>query len=136
MRAAKEVRISFLSQSSKIIVAISSFFTPFRTTKWTVSVITTRIYRALQIIKFLFYSKNRASIDENRKMHTFEIALKLNRIPLQQFKKNSQVKESEECRYLHKKDCSEFNRVLVDLSPEQSFNFLLAVSNYDGTWDN
>ncbi|KAF8367108.1 glr-5 [Pristionchus pacificus] len=37
-----------------------------------------------------------------------------------------EVKESEECRYLHKKDCSEFNRVLVDLSPEQSFNFLLA----------
>ncbi|GMR50924.1 hypothetical protein PMAYCL1PPCAC_21119, partial [Pristionchus mayeri] len=37
-----------------------------------------------------------------------------------------EVKESEECKYLHKKDCAEFNRVLVDLSPEQTFNFLLA----------
>ncbi|KAF1752356.1 hypothetical protein GCK72_018910 [Caenorhabditis remanei] len=37
-----------------------------------------------------------------------------------------QVKELEECRLLHRKDCSEFSRLLVDMNPEHTYNFLLA----------
>ena len=39
-----------------------------------------------------------------------------------------QVKELEQCRVATKKDCSEFSRVLLDLNPEHTYNFLLAVS--------
>ncbi|KHJ88798.1 hypothetical protein OESDEN_11399 [Oesophagostomum dentatum] len=37
-----------------------------------------------------------------------------------------EVKEMEECRFLARKDCSEFSRVLLDLNPEHTYNFLLA----------
>ncbi|KAK5973382.1 hypothetical protein GCK32_010709 [Trichostrongylus colubriformis] len=37
-----------------------------------------------------------------------------------------EVKEMEECRYQARKDCADFNRVLLDLNPEHSYNFLLA----------
>ncbi|CAI5452109.1 unnamed protein product [Caenorhabditis angaria] len=37
-----------------------------------------------------------------------------------------QVKELEECRVLQKRDCSEFSRILVDMNPEHTYNFLLA----------
>ncbi|CAD6189840.1 unnamed protein product [Caenorhabditis auriculariae] len=37
-----------------------------------------------------------------------------------------EVKELEECRVLHRKDCPEFSRLLLDLNPEQTNNFLLA----------
>ncbi|ETN68529.1 hypothetical protein NECAME_15782 [Necator americanus] len=32
----------------------------------------------------------------------------------------------EECRYQASKDCTEFSRVLLDLNPEHTYNFLLA----------
>ncbi|PAV57566.1 hypothetical protein WR25_03421 isoform B [Diploscapter pachys] len=37
-----------------------------------------------------------------------------------------EVKELEECRFMHKKDCSEFHRLLLDLNPQQTHKFLLA----------
>ncbi|KAK6726829.1 hypothetical protein RB195_004875 [Necator americanus] len=37
-----------------------------------------------------------------------------------------EVKEMEECRYQASKDCTEFSRVLLDLNPEHTYNFLLA----------
>uniref|UniRef100_A0A1I7YUT7 ANF_receptor domain-containing protein n=1 Tax=Steinernema glaseri TaxID=37863 RepID=A0A1I7YUT7_9BILA len=37
-----------------------------------------------------------------------------------------QVKEIEECGFYPRKDCSEFSRTLLDLDPEDTFNFLLA----------
>ncbi|WKX90931.1 hypothetical protein Q1695_009628 [Nippostrongylus brasiliensis] len=37
-----------------------------------------------------------------------------------------EVKEMEECRYQARKDCTEFSRVLLDLNPEHTYNFLLA----------
>ncbi|VDM52505.1 unnamed protein product [Angiostrongylus costaricensis] len=37
-----------------------------------------------------------------------------------------EVKEVGECRFQARKDCSDFNRVLLDLNPEHTYNFLLA----------
>uniref|UniRef100_A0A7I4XTQ7 Glutamate receptor ionotropic, kainate 2 n=1 Tax=Haemonchus contortus TaxID=6289 RepID=A0A7I4XTQ7_HAECO len=37
-----------------------------------------------------------------------------------------EVKEMEECRYQARKDCNDVNRVLLDLNPEHTYNFLLA----------
>uniref|UniRef100_A0A183FEF2 Glutamate receptor n=1 Tax=Heligmosomoides polygyrus TaxID=6339 RepID=A0A183FEF2_HELPZ len=37
-----------------------------------------------------------------------------------------EVKEMEECRYQARKDCTDFSRVLLDLNPEHTYNFLLA----------
>ncbi|RCN42515.1 ligand-binding protein, receptor family, partial [Ancylostoma caninum] len=37
-----------------------------------------------------------------------------------------EVKEMEECRYQARKDCTEFSRVILDLNPEHTYNFLLA----------
>ncbi|CAI4225801.1 unnamed protein product [Auanema sp. JU1783] len=37
-----------------------------------------------------------------------------------------EVKDLEECRFQTRKDCSEFSRVLLDLNPEHTYNFLLA----------
>ncbi|PIO56987.1 hypothetical protein TELCIR_21612 [Teladorsagia circumcincta] len=37
-----------------------------------------------------------------------------------------EVKEMEECRYQARKDCTDVNRVLLDLNPEHTYNFLLA----------
>ncbi|CAB3398042.1 unnamed protein product [Caenorhabditis bovis] len=37
-----------------------------------------------------------------------------------------EVKELEQCRLLHRKDCSEFSRLLIDMNPEHTNKFLLS----------
>ncbi|KHN75082.1 Glutamate receptor ionotropic, kainate 2 [Toxocara canis] len=50
--------------------------------------------------------------------------VKINR--LDYLKAAKEVEELEECGFIHRKDCSEFSRLLLDLDPESTYGFLLA----------